>query len=277
VSLVDRFLDYRPGNEPAHHPVLLLHGLGASHHYWAAVAPLLAADRRVVAVDLPGFGSSPRSEVFSLERASAQVANLVTDLGPGPCYLVGHSLGGIVALFAARELGSSILGVVLVDAHLFTILDVIRSPKKAFGHPRAAFSVAALISGTMLPGRAELTRATAMSSVMRRLLFWPVAYAPERLDGRLLREAFSASGSRGTLRAIAALRRVRDIDLMDVDHPFDVSIVWGRNDNLITKEDSARATRTLRCKAAEEIPECGHWPMLEHPTVLTAVIRKLCE
>jgi pimeloyl-ACP methyl ester carboxylesterase len=271
------FVEYGPDGEPAHPPVVLVHGLGASYHYWAAVGPLLAADRRVVAVDLPGFGNSPRSEVFSLERARTQIAELVADLELGPCYLVGHSLGGIVALFAARELGESALGVVLVDAHLLTVLDVIRSPRKGLDHPRAALAVAALISGTAMPARAELTRATAMSPRMRRLLFWPVTHSPANLDGGLLREAFSASSGRGVLQAIASMRHLRDADLTGAGQPFDVSVVWGRDDKLITEADLARVVTMLRCKAVEEIPDCGHWPMLEHPAVLTDIIRKLCE
>jgi pimeloyl-ACP methyl ester carboxylesterase len=82
-------------------PLVLLPGLGFSHHVWDPVVPALVADFDVIAVDLPGFGDSPPLpagvEAHPAVLAAA-VRDLLDELGVGAAHLVGNSLGGWVAL-----------------------------------------------------------------------------------------------------------------------------------------------------------------------------------
>lgn len=85
---------------------------------WSETLDAFAGDHRVVAMDLPGYGRSPAGprESFSLPGYGADVAALVEHLGLDRVILVGNSLGGPVALEAARRLGRErVLGVVAVD------------------------------------------------------------------------------------------------------------------------------------------------------------------
>jgi pimeloyl-ACP methyl ester carboxylesterase len=108
-----------PGREPA---LVLIHGLGAS----AAQAfvdtcrrpPL--RDRRCIAPDLLGFGHSDHPETFSysVEDHAASVAALVDALGLDTIQLVGHSMGGAVAIALAASRPDLVARLILVEAHL---------------------------------------------------------------------------------------------------------------------------------------------------------------
>ncbi len=82
----------------AHPPVVLLHGTGETSRTWDGVAETLAADRIVFAVDLRGHGDSDRSDLYSIGAMADDVAALLPRLTDEPVDLVGHSLGGLVAL-----------------------------------------------------------------------------------------------------------------------------------------------------------------------------------
>ncbi|MGW7532921.1 alpha/beta fold hydrolase [Amycolatopsis sp. NPDC054798] len=75
-------------------PVLLLHGLGATGAVWDGLASQL--DRRLLAPDLPGHGGSPRLPEYTFQTLAAAVADALDE--PGPVAVLGHSLGGVVAL-----------------------------------------------------------------------------------------------------------------------------------------------------------------------------------
>jgi pimeloyl-ACP methyl ester carboxylesterase len=84
------------------HVALLLHGMGSSSTTWYAVGPALAArGYRVVAVDLPGHGSSPRDPQASVETF---VEALLGTVEPRPALAVGHSMGGLILAAAVARL-----------------------------------------------------------------------------------------------------------------------------------------------------------------------------
>lgn len=81
---------------------LLLHGMGSSSRTWHAVGPRLAArGYRVIAVDLPGHGHSPRSPQASVETFVDAVLGTVP---PSPALTVGHSMGGLILAAAVNRL-----------------------------------------------------------------------------------------------------------------------------------------------------------------------------
>jgi pimeloyl-ACP methyl ester carboxylesterase len=86
---------------------VLLHGMVGSGESWWRVAPLLVASGyRVLAVDLPGHGSSPRDDTMTVHRAAAAVAESVAGVcGTTPDVVIGHSYGGLV-LAAAVDSGA---------------------------------------------------------------------------------------------------------------------------------------------------------------------------
>jgi pimeloyl-ACP methyl ester carboxylesterase len=93
--------------------MLLVHGLGGSLANWDAVGPRLAKDRRVLAIDLPGFGMSPPQPNYRLETHADAVVRFIESVGP-PVTLVGNSMGGLVSEFVAAERPDLVSRLVLV-------------------------------------------------------------------------------------------------------------------------------------------------------------------
>ena len=97
-------------------PVLLLHGLASTSHIWDLVAPLLAADFRVVALDQRGHGWSAQVEDgFDFATVSGDAAALIAALGWERPVIVGHSWGADVALELAAAQPGLAAGLIFVD------------------------------------------------------------------------------------------------------------------------------------------------------------------
>lgn len=79
-------------------PLLLIHGLGATHADWEAQIAFFSRIFRVIAPDLRGHGASDQSAPYSVERFAADLLQLVEQLHLGAHALVGHSMGGAVAM-----------------------------------------------------------------------------------------------------------------------------------------------------------------------------------
>lgn len=83
-------------------PLLLLHGGLGTVEMFATLAPVLAGDRRVILVEMPGHGRSPdRDRPLRFELMAGDLAALIARLGLGPVDIAGYSLGGGVALHTA--------------------------------------------------------------------------------------------------------------------------------------------------------------------------------
>ena len=92
--------------------LLLIHGLTYDHRTWEPLCAHLAPGRRVLAVDLPGHGRSPRRERYPLDEVIEDVHKQVRDAGLSAPVVVGHSLGGIVATaYAARYPATAVVNI----------------------------------------------------------------------------------------------------------------------------------------------------------------------
>jgi pimeloyl-ACP methyl ester carboxylesterase len=97
--------------------VVLVHGWLGNRTYWAQQIEILAERYRVIALDLAGHGESGLGrDDWTLEAFGGDVTAVVDEVGPAKVALVGHSMGGDAIVFAARELGDRVTGLVWVDA-----------------------------------------------------------------------------------------------------------------------------------------------------------------
>jgi pimeloyl-ACP methyl ester carboxylesterase len=103
-----------PAGQPG---VVLVHGAAAHSRWWDHIGPLLADDRRIVAIDLSGHGDSAHREDYDVDQWADEVLAVAAAGGiEGRPILIGHSMGGLVVLRAAAEHGPELLGAVAVDS-----------------------------------------------------------------------------------------------------------------------------------------------------------------
>jgi pimeloyl-ACP methyl ester carboxylesterase len=129
-------ISYRAWGERGLGGLLLVHGGAAHARWWDHVAPLLAAGRRVVAIDLSGHGDSGRRSAYSLDLWAEELMAVVEDARiAGPPDIIGHSMGGFVTLRAASRFGGALAGAVTVDSPIRTITpeEEAAARRKAFG------------------------------------------------------------------------------------------------------------------------------------------------
>jgi pimeloyl-ACP methyl ester carboxylesterase len=259
-GFAERFLEARGGRlrylvAGEGEPLLLVHGLGGAAANWLVLAPLLLPERRVLVPDLPGHGgSSPLPASPSLNAYADRLASLLEREGATPAAVVGHSLGGAIALRLAIRRREAVAALVLAGA---------AGISSATRNARYALT----ITGILKPGRkiAPHRRRVASSALLKRLVFgrWgasdPPALPPE------LVEAFLAGPARHTDTVSAAKALVRDdvrVDLERVACP--TLVLWGARDNQLPVADAFEYARRLRAPL-RVIADCGHLLIGERP------------
>jgi len=97
--------------------IVLIHGWATDANYWNAQIPPLQAKYTVVTIDLAGHGGSTKSRTdWSMEKYGEDVTTVLQRIPNQQLILVGHSMGGTVALEATRALGNRVVGIIVVDA-----------------------------------------------------------------------------------------------------------------------------------------------------------------
>lgn len=240
-------------------PLVLLHGLFDDAVGWDAVAR--GTHRPCYAVDVPGFGASdcpPRPRLGAY--ADDVVAGLAA-LGVGDCTLVGHSLGGAIAV-AMAERSAAVRGLALLAP--------------------VGFGPIAVAEAMTLPGVMELAQ-LALPFALVSPLTVTAAYTtfvahgrlPSRdLMARLRRRAFrSGPGVRAAVVAIAAAGRSADgFAHRGVAFDGPVAAVWGARDALVPREHADALVDALPQAHVEVWPGMGHHPQRERPAALAAFI-----
>jgi pimeloyl-ACP methyl ester carboxylesterase len=97
--------------------LVFVHGGAAQAHWWSFIAPLLADDHAVAAIDLSGHGDSGRRDSYPREIWAREALAVADDAGfSGKPILIGHSLGGFVCITAAADHGEQLAGIVVLDS-----------------------------------------------------------------------------------------------------------------------------------------------------------------
>jgi pimeloyl-ACP methyl ester carboxylesterase len=247
------------------HPLALVfvHGLSGCWQNWLEQIPLFAARHRVVALDLPGFGSSPEPEwEISIPNYGRLLRDFCDAIEVRDCAVVGNSLGGFVAAEAVIDEPDRFERFALVSAAGVSSARLRREPTEVVARMLAAAA----------PYVFKLQERSFRRPRARALAFRNLFRHPDRLRPELLWEFF-AGGMRGEA-FIAALGSLAGYDFQDRLGEVEIPtlIVWGRNDNIVPPGDALEYGRLLRNSRTVIFDECGHLPMAERPLRFNRVL-----
>ncbi|MFE3643901.1 alpha/beta fold hydrolase [Streptomyces sp. NPDC059169] len=242
-------------------PLLLLHGIGHHWQAWEPVLPLLAPEREVIAVDLPGFGRSPALPAgmsYDLATVVPALGALCAALDVERPHVAGNSLGGLLALAMGREkLVRSVTA--LSPAGFWTEGE----RRYAFGALRAMHRGASTLPPAVVDrlSRTAVGRAALTSTIYAR----PGRRSPEAV----VAETLALRDATGFHRTLHAGREV----LFSTDLPdLPVTVAWGSSDRLLLRRQGVRAKHVIPGARLVRLPGCGHVPMNDDPALVARVI-----
>ncbi len=221
--------------------ILLVHGFASDARSWGLNQPTLGQDATVHAIDLPGHGPLPAHDIGGLDRLAETVLAAAKALSPGrPVHLVGHSMGGAVALRAAAEAPAQVRALTLI----------------------APLGLGAGFNRDFLAGLLAMTDAASARAALQSLVANPAILSPQIVTGILAArnrphtyaawQEMAAAGAdiwsrraeiRGTLAAL----------------PLPVQLIWGEQDGVLPPPGNPWP----EVAPLHRLPGFGHVPHME--------------
>ncbi len=267
IALHGRRVIYRvAGSGP---PVVLIHGMLNSSSHWQAVAQSLAGDYTVVAPDLIGHGDSaaPRGD-YSLGAHAASIRDLLAAIGMDSASIVGHSLGGGVAMQFFYQFPQRVERLVLISSGGLgrEVSPVLRTA--------ALPGMSALLSLTIHPrllgGVRRAGTRLRERGVGAGVYLQAIARALRPLENAEARQAFLH-----TLRSVIDMhgQRVSATDRLGLLESIPTMIVWGERDRTIPIQHGRLAHEAIPHSFFKTLPRAAHFPHLEDPEGLSLLLR----
>jgi pyruvate dehydrogenase E2 component (dihydrolipoamide acetyltransferase) len=244
---------------PAAPAVVFVHGIGGSSATWQGVIGAFVEAHHVVAIDLPGHGQSdvPASPTtdYDLDGLARTMIGALDRLGLERFTLVGHSLGGAIALAAALAVPDRVTRLMLVDSSGLgaeinpDLLRLLDEPPSLVG-----------------------------SRALLELFFDDQRFV---LDAGVAEHhtALSRPGAHAAVRAIrdaafgeTSQRRLPSEWLARITQP--VQVVWGDRDRVIPAAHAEHARAAIADVEVAIIPDAGHAPQVEQPAAFTAILAR---
>jgi len=253
--------------------IVMLHGFPSSSLDWRAVADGLAGEQRLLMIDFPGFGFSAKPVLgysYSLVDQADRVLMMLAARGIHRIHIVAHDMGTSVAceLLARRDMGLLpvvVESVVFMNGSVFIeqarLTPSQRLLRSSLAKPYTKLASARLFRwqiGKILGRPVEDAELEAMWALMQynrgiRTLPLTIAYVNERY--------------RFYQRWTGPLARL--------DIP--VRVIWGRRDPVAVPAIARRLADTIPTAGLDWLDDLGHFPMLEDPSAVAAVIRRFRE
>lgn len=234
-------------------PLVLVHGLGGTANSWAPVIEAFRHGQRVIALDLPGAGRSAHDPAATITSMAADVLAVLDALGLASAHLVGHSMGTITCQHLAAAAPERVRDLVLLGP-LAEPPEAARPTLAARGHTALAEGMDGIADLICERGLAPTTRARhpVVTGFVRELLQRqrPEAYARHC---QALSEAVRADPA-----------RIR----------CSVLLVSGTEDTTSPPASVATLAASLPNATRIELPDCGHWTMLEQPAAVVAAMHE---
>jgi pimeloyl-ACP methyl ester carboxylesterase len=250
-------------------PVVFVHGLSGSWPNWLEQLPVLAANHRVIAMDLPGFGHSPMPAAeISISGYARLLNELLGVLGIDAAAIVGNSMGGFISAELAIAFPQRVERLVLVSAAgLSTFAD--RRTERAIPTVRRAERILAAYTGWVAANSDAVTRRPRLRQAAMNVV---VAH-PTRLPAALAAEQLRGAGTAGFL---PALQSILEYDfrqrLPEIACP--TLIVWGDRDRLIDVRDADLFEQLIPDSRKVVFEDTGHMAMLERPARFNALLEE---
>jgi pimeloyl-ACP methyl ester carboxylesterase len=255
-------------------PVLvLIHGITGSSAHWEPIMPLLADRFIVIAPDLLGHGESakPRGD-YSLGAYATGVRDLLIALGHPRATVVGHSLGGGIAMQFAYQFPERCDRLVLMSSgglgeEVSIVLRIGALPGAELVLPiLASARVRSLVAavGTAL-GALRLNPGPDISELARGI--------------GSLAESDARSAFLHTLRAVVdhSGQRVSAVDRLHLTRDMPSLVLWGERDPIIPVAHGRAAQKSMPGSRLELLPNAGHFPQLEEPLRVARILTDFME
>jgi pimeloyl-ACP methyl ester carboxylesterase len=237
-------------------PLLFVHGLSGCWQNWLENIPHFSRTHRVIAMDLPGFGSSPMPPwEIDIPAYGRFLRDFCERLGIDRCSLVGNSMGGFVATELAITEPERVDDLTLVSAAGITWARARCEPAEMLarvGRATAPLMLRVELSGIRRPK-------------FRRYAFRGVFYDPNALRPELLWEnvvpAFHSPGYFDAMRHLVGYdirHRLEEIEVPTL-------IVWGRNDRVVPVPAALAYKKRISHAELVIFDGCGHVPQFERP------------
>ena len=254
----DQKIHYVEAGKRGRQVVLLIHGWSSS---WYAMSPLLdSLGQRfhAIAIDLPGYGKSPRlKEKTTIPKYADLIADLIEQVSDGPVVLIGHSMGGMISITLSLKYPVLVERMILlsptISGHLSTSINLFISPITMMER----FGVGGTLVNSVERSVVGLTdRLMRPVSFAQRTDITEEDYAHLRMDAR--------NPDQGRVRA-ECYWAMRENDLSEqlADVQTETLIIWGAEDNTVPLRDAGVVADEWPAADLRIVPKAGHWPQFE--------------
>lgn len=239
-------------------PFVLIHGFPFTGRMWAGQLDTLFKDTRVLVPDLPGFGDSPASERAATVESYAEDCFAILDALDimEPAVIGGLSMGGYIALAAARLMPLRIRGLILASTRA--------GADSAEGKANRDKTIAQVREGG----------ASVVADAMYPKFLSPDHYTSQPVVAQELKDIMQGATPEGVIGALGAMRDRPDSTEMLRDLHMPVLIIHGKDDQVIPPSEAEAMAKAIPHSDLHLIDKAGHLPNLEQPEEFNRIVAK---
>lgn len=245
--------------------LLLLHGYLAHAHWWDFVAPWLATQYRVIALDFSGMGDSGYRSEYRHEHFHAEIIGVIEALGIAGCVAIAHSYGGRALLHACKKRPELVSRAIVVDSRLGTANDPVRSFIEEW-RPKKRYADEATIRSRFLLRPEEPAPAAAMAYMARMSVREDAGAWVWKFDENLTRLFHQKDAA-----AVDDTQQLAGL-------PTPVDFIYGELSRVVTPERAAQlATCVPQVRSVTGLPGSHHHLSISQPVALVGALRILLQ
>jgi pimeloyl-ACP methyl ester carboxylesterase len=241
-------------------PLILVHGLGGSHHSWDTITPALAQAREVIALDLPGHGEAPaETDSGTFEGLARSLDDWIVQENLSGVDMVGSSMGARLVLEMARRGRSG--SVIALDPGGFW-----KGWERTFFRTTITASIA--LVRALRPALPAITENVAG----RTALMMQLSARPWALPSTLVRDELRSFANTSTFDSLVKDLASGPMQEGPASDTSRVVIGWGRKDRLCLPQQASRAIAAFPEATMHWFAKSGHFPMWDQPQETVRVI-----